>query len=56
MKKILLTLLLAAPAALLCAQNVGKGGITPEMLQEIRKAQPRDCPRNWLHWFRSMPH
>ena len=42
MKKILLTLLLAAPAALLCAQNVGKGGITPEMLQEIRKAQPAD--------------
>ena len=42
MKKILLTLLLAAPAVLLCAQNVGKGGITPEMLQEIRKAQPAD--------------
>ncbi|MDD6122997.1 MAG: C1 family peptidase [Bacteroidales bacterium] len=42
MKKTLLTLLLAAPAALLCAQNVSKGGISPEMLQEIRKAQPAD--------------
>lgn len=39
MKRILLTLLLAAPAALLPAQT-GTGGITPEMLKEIRAAQP----------------
>ncbi len=39
MKRVLLTLLLAAPAALLPAQ-VGPGGITDEMLKEIRAAQP----------------
>lgn len=39
-KRILLALLLAAPATLLTAQSVGKGGITPEMMQQIKKAQP----------------
>lgn len=39
MKKILLTLLLAVPAASLPAQ-VGPGGITDEMLKEIRSARP----------------
>lgn len=41
LKNILLVLLLAAPAALLPAQTVGKGGISPEMLSQIRKAQPK---------------
>jgi bleomycin hydrolase len=39
MKKIFLTLLLAAPALTLSAQ-VGKGGITPEMLEKIKSEQP----------------
>lgn len=39
-KRFLLALLLAAPATLLTAQNVGKGGITPEMMQQIKAAQP----------------
>lgn len=39
MKKAILTLLLAAPAALLSAQS-GPGGISPEMLQQIKKSQP----------------
>lgn len=39
MKKIFLTLLLAAPALMLSAQ-VGKGGITPEMLEKIKSEQP----------------
>ena len=39
MKKIFLTLLLAAPAFTLSAQ-VGKGGITPEMLEKIKSEQP----------------
>lgn len=39
-KRLLLALLLAAPATLLTAQNVGKGGITPEMMQQIKAAQP----------------
>lgn len=39
MKKIFLTLLLAAPAFTLSAQ-VGKGGITSEMLEKIKSEQP----------------
>lgn len=39
MKKIFLTLLLAAPAFTMSAQ-VGKGGITPEMLEKIKSEQP----------------
>lgn len=39
-KRFILALLLAAPATLLTAQNVGKGGITPEMMQQIKAAQP----------------
>ena len=39
MKKVLLTLLLAAPAMLLQAQT-GKGGISPEMLGQIKAAHP----------------
>lgn len=39
-KKFLLSLVLAAPALLLSAQTAGKGGISQEMLQEIKKAQP----------------
>lgn len=39
-KRFFLALLLAAPATLLTAQNVGKGGITPEMMQQIKAAQP----------------
>ena len=39
MKKIFLTLLLAAPAFTMSAQ-VGKGGITPEMLEKIKSSQP----------------
>lgn len=39
-KRFLLALLLAAPATLLTAQNVGKGGITPEMMQQIKATQP----------------
>lgn len=39
MKKIFLTLLLAAPAFTMLAQ-VGKGGITPEMLEKIKSEQP----------------
>ena len=42
MKKIFLSLLLSAPAALLCAQSVGKGGITPDIFAAFRKAQPAD--------------
>lgn len=41
MKKILLSLLLAAPAALLPAQTEG-GGISAELLQQIKAAQPAD--------------
>lgn len=41
MKKILLSLLLAAPAALLTAQTDG-GGISAELLQQIKAAQPAD--------------
>lgn len=39
MRKLLLTLLLAAPAALLSAQTA-EGGISADMLQQIRKANP----------------
>ena len=39
MKKVLLTLLLAAPAMLLQAQT-GKGGISPEMLGKIKAVHP----------------
>lgn len=39
-KKLLLSLLLAAPATLLNAQTTGKGGISKEMLQEIQQAYP----------------
>ncbi|MBQ5728949.1 MAG: C1 family peptidase [Bacteroidaceae bacterium] len=42
MKKIFLTLLLAAPAFTLSAQ-VGKGGITPEMLEKIKSEQPNSA-------------
>lgn len=42
MKKIFLTLLLAAPALTLSAQ-VGKGGITPEMLEKIKSEQPNSA-------------
>lgn len=41
MKKILLSLLLAAPATLLTAQTDG-GGISAELLQQIKAAQPAD--------------
>ena len=39
MRKLLLTLLLAAPAAVLSAQTA-EGGISSDMLQQIRKANP----------------
>ena len=42
MKKIFLTLLLAAPAFTLSAQ-VGKGGITSEMLEKIKSEQPNSA-------------
>jgi bleomycin hydrolase len=42
MKKIFLTLLLVAPAFTLSAQ-VGKGGITPEMLEKIKSEQPNSA-------------
>lgn len=42
MKKIFLTLLLAAPAFTMSAQ-VGKGGITPEMLEKIKSEQPNSA-------------
>ncbi len=39
MRRLLLTLLLAAPAALMPAQDAA-GGITPDMLRQIRQANP----------------
>ena len=39
-KKLLLTLCLAAPALFGSAQKAGKGGISGEMLQQIRQSQP----------------
>lgn len=39
MKKLFISLLLALPMSL-AAQSVGKGGISPEMLNQIRKSHP----------------
>lgn len=39
-KHFLFSLLLATAALPVCGQTVGKGGITPDMMQQIKKAQP----------------